>query len=958
MEQFSKKTEEEIRKFWISKKIPEKVRGKKEKERFYLMDGPPYATGSIHMGTALNKILKDVAIRSKRMQGFEVFDRAGYDTHGLPIENAVEKELGFEKKNDIEEYGVKKFTKKCREFATQHIDSMNNEFENLGVWMGFENPYLTLSNEYIEAIWWTFKKADEKELLYKGKYSVHVCPRCETAVAYNEIEYVKQTDNAVYVKFPFADKNMKKHFFIIWTTTPWTLPANSGIMVHPKYKYSFVTMGNGETWIIASELVQKLMDAIEAGYTIEKEVSGKELEGIAYKNPLEKNLAFEKKDIENGYRIITNDRYVNLDEGTGLVHTAPGHGKEDFEVGSKAGLPILSPVAINGQLTKKAGKYSGGKARVVDEEIVQDLDSENKLVFKHPYTHDYPVCWRCKSPLLMIATPQWFFRISKIQKKLASENKKVEWTPKWMKDRMGNWIESLGDWPVSRKRYWGTPLPIWICDDCGEKEVIGSVKELSKKASLPKELDLHKPFIDSVEWDCRCGGKFKRVKDVLDVWFDSGVSSWAALGHPSDKSKFKKYWPANLNIEGTDQVRGWWNSQLITSIICFDKKPFESIAVHGMVLDVEKKKMSKSLGNVVQPEEVIEKYNRDYLRWFLVKESRGEDFSFSWDYFTDINRFFNILWNSYRFTKMYLGLETNGKASLPSKLEPEDKWIVSRLNQVSEKIVNHYNSYEFYKIAGTIEEFVIEDLSRTYIKLVRGRTGEEGKKVKKVLEYCFLNLLKLVSPITPHLAEHFYQDMRTGKAPESIHLLEIEKSDKKLVDEKLEQEMEKGMKIVQESLALREQEKLRLRWPLKELVVKSKSGKEISKVKKIVAKSANVKKVSETKQKPKGGYAEKKSELPEIEIFLCTEADEKLKQEWELRELVRRVQDARKKAGLKPDEKAVLEIACSDTEFLKAYSKTIEQETNSKIVAGKESTEMERLLEREFFINIKKSKKS
>ncbi|MEM0360814.1 MAG: class I tRNA ligase family protein, partial [Candidatus Diapherotrites archaeon] len=457
---YSALEEAKIQDFWKKNKIMDKARAQssKKKKPFYFMDGPPYATGHIHMGTALNKILKDVAMRSRRMLGYNVFDRPGYDTHGLPIENRVEKELGLKDKREIEALGVEKFVEECRSFATKYIGTMNSEFENLGVWMDWNDPYITLENEYIEAIWWAFKKAEEKGLLYLGQYPVHVCPHCGTAVAYNEIEYTKQTDTSVYVKFPLKDK--KSEFLVVWTTTPWTLPGNTGVMVNPDFEYSFVKLSNGETWIIAKEKVQGLMDAIEAGFTIERTVKGKELEGLQYENPLSKHLKLPKMD--GAYRVILSQRYVNLEEGTGLVHTAPGHGKEDFEEGSRQGLPAISPVEINGLMTEEAGKYAGKKARIVDEEIISDLEAEGALVFKHPYTHDYPVCWRCNSPLLMLSTPQWFFSIKKIQGKLLEENKKVQWIPPWMQARMQNWLESLGDWPVSRKRYWGTPLPIWV----------------------------------------------------------------------------------------------------------------------------------------------------------------------------------------------------------------------------------------------------------------------------------------------------------------------------------------------------------------------------------------------------------------------------------------------------------------------------------------------------------------
>ena len=546
------KEERSILEFWEKNKVYDQLKQKNRKgKKFYFMDGPPYATGHIHMGTALNKILKDIVMRQKRLQGFNVFDRPGYDTHGVPIEFQIEKEIGSKSKKDIEKYGVKKFIEKCREFATKYIEVMNSEFQDLGVWMDWSKPYLTLNDEYIEAIWWTFKKADEKGLLYLGKYPVHICPRCETAVAYNEIIYSKQDDTSVYVKFPL--KKDKKKFLIIWTTTPWTLPGNTGVMAHPEFDYAEIDLSNGETWIMAEKLAQKIMANIGTGYKLRKVFKGKELEGEEYINPLSKNLNVKTK---NAYKVVLSSRYVNLDDGTGLVHCAPGHGKEDYEVGKEYNLDILSPVDISGTLTEEAGKYAGKKARIVNAEIIKDLEDSNHLIYKHVYSHDYPLCWRCKSPLLMVSLPQWFFKIEKIHSKLLKFNEEINWVPSWMKLRMKAWLEGLGDWPISRKRYWGTPLPIWICKKCKQQKVVGSIDEL-RKLSGQKKITVHKPEIDEITIKCKCGGQMNRVEEVLDVWFDSGVSSWAALGYPQYKDDFKKFWPADINIEGKDQVRGW-----------------------------------------------------------------------------------------------------------------------------------------------------------------------------------------------------------------------------------------------------------------------------------------------------------------------------------------------------------------------------------------------------------------
>ena len=507
LEPYSNKKEAEVRQFWQENKVPEQVREQsaQQEKTFYFMDGPPYATGHIHMGTALNKILKDVSLRYWRMKGHHVFDRPGYDTHGLPIEHKIEKELGFKNKNDIEAFGVGKFITQCRDFATKYIETMNQEFNDLGVWMDWSNPYITLKNEYIEAIWFAFKKAHEKGLLYLGKYPVHLCPRCATAVAYNEIVYEKVTDESIYVKFKVKEK--ENTYLIIWTTTPWTLPGNTGVMAHPDYEYAFVKMSNGETWVIAKDLVEEMMKVLEAGYTVEKVVKGKELEGLTYTNPLSKHLKLG--ELENAYRVILSPRYVNLESGTGLVHTAPGYGREDFDAGTKAGLPVVSTINLDGSMTGEAGKYEGKKAKEVDAEIVEDLKAENALVYQHPYKHDYPLCWRCKSPLLMVGLEQWFFKISQIQPRLVELNRKVKWVPDWMKGRMHNWLESLGDWPVSRARYWGTPIPIWRCQKCEEIKVVGSLKELKElAANLRKRLTCTSPALTRL----KCPAKSARAR--------------------------------------------------------------------------------------------------------------------------------------------------------------------------------------------------------------------------------------------------------------------------------------------------------------------------------------------------------------------------------------------------------------------------------------------------------------
>jgi len=900
-----KTTEEEVLKFWKQKKIYNKVRKKNSRGKsFYFMDGPPYATGHIHMGTALNKILKDIAMRYKRSTGHDVFDRPGYDTHGLPIENKVEKKLGFKKKEDIEKYGVKKFIEECKKFATEFIDVMNNEFINIGVWMDFEHPYLTLKNEYIETIWDTFKKANQKNLLYLGKYPIHACTHCETAVAYNEIEYTQQTDISVYVKFKV--ENSKNKYLIIWTTTPWTLPSNTGIMVHPKFDYVEAEVGN-ERWVLAKERVKDFMDVLGVEYKIKREFKGKELENLKYENPLAKHLNLKK--MKNAYRVVLNERYVNLEEGTGLVHTAPGCGKEDFEAGQKSKLPVVSIVEINGLFNKEGGKYAGKKAGIVDKEIMEDLEKDNALVYKIPYKHEYPICWRCKSPLIMISTPQWFFTISKIQKNIIKSNESVNWVPKYMKLRMKAWLEGISDWPISRNRYWGTPLPIWICDKCEEKEVIGSIKELEKRAKK-KISEVHKPEIDEINWKCKCGGKMKRISEVLDVWFDSGVSSWAALGYPKNNKLFKKFWPADLNVEGKDQFRGWWNSQIILSEIRFGKKPFENILVHGMVLDIGKIKMSKSLENITSPPKIIEKYGRDKMRFFFSKISKGEDFAFDEGEFKDINTIFRVLVNLNNFV--------NQLEKKKTKLKIEDKWILSRFNSLLEGVKESYDKFRFSEVVQKLEKFIIDDLSKTYIQIIRERENEVSDLLNKIRK----DLLVVLAPIIPFITENIWQELRKNKIVKegSVHLASWPKADKKKVNKKLEKEFDIVLQMIEKGLAERDKSGVGLRWPLSNAKI-SYDGKLDKDLLGIISGQLNVKKIEQKKAK-------------KISVKLDTKITPELEAEGYAREMSRKVQAFRKKLNLKKKDRIELFII-TDDKFKKTLEKNrsfIQDRTNSKSI--------------------------
>ncbi|MBL7206123.1 MAG: isoleucine--tRNA ligase [Candidatus Aenigmarchaeota archaeon] len=895
------KIEEEALKHWVAKKTYEKAKDKRKNGKpYYFIDGPPYASGSIHLGTAMNKIIKDCYIRFFRMQGFNVWDQPGYDTHGTPIEVKVEKQLGFTNKKDIEKYGMGKFIKKCREFATKYIDVMNKQFAGLGVWMDWDNPYLTLHNRYIEGAWFTFKRAYENKFLYKGSYPVHACSRCETVVAYNEVEYQNLTDTSIYVKFPVKGK--PKTYFAIWTTTPWTIPSNTGIMVNPKFDYSYVKIPTGETLIIAKELVEKIMsEIIETGnYKIVKTVKGKDLNGMVYEHPLT-NCVPALQNLKNGHRVVLSSRYVTLDSGTGLVHAAPGHGTEDFIVGKETGLPVVSPVKIDGTYKKEAGSWLAGKyVKDMDHVIIEKLNERGVLLGREEVSHDYPICWRCSTPLLFINIPQWFLKVEDIRKNLIVENKKVNWVPSWAKKRMNDWLENLGDWPISRQRFWGIPLPIWECK-CGNTDVIGSLEELKKKSGLKKEVDFHRPEIDTVKWKCSCGEEMKRIPDVLDVWFDSGVCTWASLGYPRDKKLFQKFWPSDFQLEGPDQFRGWWNSQMITSYVTFKKAPYKNILLHGFIMDAKGIKLSKSKGNAIDPIEISEREGKDIFRFYMLSNPPWNNFYFSFDELKETKRFFNVFWNVYQFIKTY-----SQKVTKTPELNVEDKWIISKLNSILES-AEHGSNFHMHKVAQELKEFILNDFSRWYIKLIRDRVspsyvGKDKAGAQYTLNIILETVARALAPISPFLTDHIYRDL----FGESVHFEDYPKPDKRKIDSKLEKDME-SVKIIFEALTtLRQEKEIRLRWPVDKVFVQMKTPpKQLADIIKYICNVKDVAFVSKLTGKGK-----------EFEGGSLT-LGKALMDEAFVRELTRKTQQLRKEAKLQVSDTISLYLNTDkDTEQL------------------------------------------
>ncbi len=906
---FSSQNEEKVQSFWEENKVYEELKRRRRGSKpFFFMDGPPYATGSIHLGTAWNKILKDAYIRFYRMEGYDVYDRPGYDVHGVPIENKVEKELNISGKKDIEEkIGIQRFVELCKAYATEHIDLMNRQFKNLGVWMDWDNYYVTMDREYINAAWWTFKAAERKGLLYRGKYPVHVCPHCGTVVSFAEIEYKELEDPSIYVAFP-----TKEGFhLLIWTTTPWTLPANVAVMVHPKETYVRVEV-DGKVYVLAEKRLEDV--AKELGwkdYKVIESFPGSKLEGLEYESPLK-----EEVPIQNfPHRVVLSERFVTMEEGTGLVHTAPGHGREDFIVGTEYNLPVLSPVGIDGVYTEEAGKYRGMYVKEADKVIIEDLKKKGFLVGEGRIKHQYPVCWRCKTPLLFISVDEWFYAVERIRDKIYEENEKVYWYPPWAKDRFADWIKNLRDWPVSRQRYWGTPVPIWICEKCGYREVLSSLEELEEKSGKKVE-DPHRPWIDKITYSCpKCGGVMRRVEDVLDVWFDSGITTWAALGYPKNKELFERYWPADLEIEGVDQIRGWWNSQMITSVIVFDRAPYKRVTMHGFVLDVHGIKMSKSLGNVVTPEEVIQRYSRDVLRFYLLLQPLGEDMNFDWEKVKDAYRDLNIIWNLHNLLKRFIEQERpHLEEGLTSYRAIEDKWILSRLHSVLKEGRELIEKLQHFKALKLYRDFLVEEVSKTYVKMVRdrmkgGKNDPNRYGAYETLYEIMKHMIPALAPFIPHISEMMYQNILRPYLKEvSVHLLSYPKPKEHLMDKSLEEKMERMLSAAEAVFALRHEVGIRLRWPVRYVYVE---GVEMEDLKDVFLRYVNAKEL---------GVPEDEAVCKSFnggKVCIPRELDKELFREALAREVLRRIQQMRKELSLLEKDRIVLEL-WGDKEIVEA----------------------------------------
>ncbi|GAA0116789.1 isoleucine--tRNA ligase [Clostridium senegalense] len=818
--------EKDVLKLWEEKNVIQKnFDSNEDGEYFTFYDGPPTANGKPHVGHVLTRVMKDIIPRYKVMKGYKVLRKAGWDTHGLPVELEIEKKLGISGKPQIEKYGVEDFVKQCKESVFTYVEMWRQMSERLAYWVDMDTPYVTFHNNYIESVWWALKQMWDKELIYKGFKIMPYCPRCGTTLSSHEVAqgYKDVKDSSVYVKFKL--KNEDK-YVLVWTTTPWTLPSNVALAVNKKYDY--VEVVQEEEHIILSK---SLLGKLQGEYEIVREFKGEELLGKEY----EQMFTFETPN-EKAFYIVHGD-YVTLTDGTGIVHIAPAYGDDDSKIGQLYGLPMINLVDAEGKFVDKVTPWAGIFVKKADEKIISALKEEGKLYKSEKFLHSYPHCWRCDTPLLYYPRDSWFVKMTAVRDKLVENNNKINWMPDNIRTgRMGNFLEGVIDWGISRNRYWGTPLPIWECE-CGHREMIGSIAELKEKGiNVPEDIELHKPYIDNVHLNCpHCSKEMTRVEEVIDCWFDSGSMPFAQHHYPfENKELFEQNFPAQFISEAVDQTRGWFYTLLAISTVVFEKNPFENCIVLGHVLDRDGLKMSKHKGNVLSPFTVLENQGADALRWYFYTASAPWLPSrFYEEAVIEAQRkFIGTLWNVYSFYILYAELDKFD----PTKYEDfvsenvMDKWMMSKLNSLIKSTDEHLENYRITQGAKELEEFV-DELSNWYVRRNRSRYWVEELTEDKIGAYMTLyrvltTLAKIASPFIPFVTEEIYQNLVVAfdkNAPESVHLCKWPEYKAELVDANLEEDMDRAYTIVKLGRSARNGANIKNRQPLGKMLVSAKS---------------------------------------------------------------------------------------------------------------------------------------
>jgi len=819
------------------------IKQREDKGKFIFYEGPPTANGKPGIHHVIARTLKDSVCRYKTMQGYQVKRKAGWDTHGLPVEIEVEKKLSLASKQEIENYGIEKFNKSCRESVFEYENLWRKMTQRMGYLIDLDNPYITLDNNFIESEWWILDKMFKDGLIYEGHKILPYCPRCGTGLASHEVAqgYKEVKTNTIVAKF--KKKGTENEYFLAWTTTPWTLASNVGLTVSPTETYVKTKQGD-EIYYLSKTLAPKVL---KENYEVLEEISGKDLEYQEY----EQLMPFLSTS-EKAFFIMLGD-FVTTEDGTGIVHTAPAFGEDDYKVGKKYNMPVLNPVGDDGKYTDTPWKGRQVTDDDLQVDIIKYLATENKIYSKEKMEHNYPHCWRCQTPLIYYAKPSYYIEVTKFKEKLIENNNSVNWFPQFVGEkRFGNWLENLNDWAISRSRYWGTPLNIWLCDDCGHKESIGSRAELAEKAieDIDENIELHRPYVDDVTIKCpHCGKSMHRVKDVIDCWFDSGAMPYAQLHYPfENKDNFEENFPADFICEGIDQTRGWFYSLLAISTYVKGVSPYKNVLVNDLILDKNGKKMSKSRGNTVDPFELFEEYGADVLRWYLLYVSPAwSPTKFDIDGLKEVqSKFFSTIKNIYNFFILYANTDDIDIKSINVPYEQRselDRWLISKYNNLVDYVTKQLEVYDMTKVVREIQDFVNEVFSNWYIRRSRRRFwGSEmtlDKKSVYITTYEVLTgITQMIAPFAPFLSEEMYTKL-TGE--ESVHLSYYPKFDASKVDLALENKMDMVKNLVKLGRASREEAKIKVRQPISKVVIDAKHKDIIGNLTELIKEELNVK---------------------------------------------------------------------------------------------------------------------
>ena len=836
--------EQKLSEKWQKENLLQKTIDNRD-DYFVFYDGPATANGMPGIHHMLAKLLKDTICKYKTMQGYKVLRKVGWDTHGLPVEVAVEKELGFSGKGDIEKYGIKEFNEKCRENVWKNEKAFTDFTNKMGQFINLDDPYITYQNDYIETEWWILKRFFDEGLVYDGLKILPYCPRCGTGLASHEVAQGYKEISVNTVTVPFKLKDQENTYLLVWTTTPWTLMSNVAACVNPNETY-VKCASRGYNFIVAEKLASKVLgDEFEVVETYK----GKDLEYVEYEQFLP-ILNVNKKAF-----FITCADYVTMEDGTGIVHIAPAFGQDDYEVGLKYDLPVLNPVDENGCFTE--GPWQG--RLVVDSEleldIIKYLAAEDKIFKKQKMVHNYPHCWRCKTPLVYYSKPSLYIKTTALKDKIIEENNKVNWYPEYVGEkRFGNWLENMNDWAISRNRYWGTPIPLWRCS-CGHDEMIGSRKELVERAieDIDETIELHRPYVDDVHLKCPvCGKEMTRVKDVIDCWFDSGAMPFAQYHYPfENKELFESQFPADFISEGIDQTRGWFYSLLVISTFIMGKSPYKNVLVNDLLLDKYGQKMHKSKGNAIEPFTILKNYGADATRFYMLHTSPvWTPLKFDEDGIKEINsKFFNTLKNTYTFFQMYANTDNLDPREFKveyNDLEEIDKWLLSKYNKLVKNVTDSFEEYDLNKAVKYLNGFVNEELSNWYIRRNRRRfwASELDNSKKAVYQTTYevlVGLCKLAAPVVPFTTDEIYTNLTDE---ESVHLANYPKCDESLIDEVIEKRMDLIRDLISLGRNAREESKIKVRQPISEVILDGKNKSTIEDLIDLVKEELNVKEVN------------------------------------------------------------------------------------------------------------------